>query len=47
MIGPSKDDSLNYVLERISEYKLENYVEITGLLSKQKWIKRAKDLISL
>ena len=42
MVGPSKDDSILKVHALINKYKLENFVEITGLLSKNNWIKKAK-----
>ena len=43
MIGPDRDGTLSEVKELISKYKLENSVEITGVLSKEKWHKKSED----
>lgn len=42
MIGPIKDDSYKQTLIKIKELNLENSVEITGVLPKEVWRKKAE-----
>lgn len=41
MVGPEKDDSIDEVKSIVKKYNLENSVEFTGVLSKEKWIKKS------
>ena len=43
MIGPDKDGTLDDVLQLINTYKLEDSVEITGVLSKEEWHEKSED----
>ncbi len=43
MIGPFKDNSINDVKKEISNLKLTNSVEITGVLTKKEWHKKAEE----
>jgi len=43
MIGPAKDETLASTKKLIKELKLENYVEITGVLPKEKWHQKSKE----
>jgi len=43
MVGPFKDNSYQDVLDKIDCYKLNDCVEITGVLSKIEWIKKSED----
>lgn len=43
MIGPAKDDSFELVKDKVAFYGLENYVEFTGVLSKEDWHKKSED----
>lgn len=43
MIGPIKDDSFQVTQELVKKYKLEESVEFTGVLSKEKWHNKSKD----
>lgn len=42
MIGPDRDGILNEVQRLISAYKLEDSIEITGVLSKKEWHKKSE-----
>lgn len=42
MIGPDKDGSLQKFKIKAQQYNLQNDVEITGVLSKQKWHEKSK-----
>lgn len=41
MVGPDKDGSLAICKERIAELRLEDTVELTGLLSRDEWVRLA------
>lgn len=43
LIGPDKDGTLSKLIDYINNLKLEDYIEITGVLSKKEWIKKSKD----
>lgn len=43
MIGPQKDNSFELTKELITTFNLEDSVEITGVLSKEKWHEKSKD----
>ena len=43
MIGPDKDGTLDDVLQLINTYKLQDSIEITGVLSKEEWHKKSED----
>jgi glycosyltransferase involved in cell wall biosynthesis len=43
MIGPVKDDSFDLVKEKVIHEHLENNIEFTGVLSKEKWHEKSKD----
>lgn len=43
MIGPFKDNSINKVKKEISNLKLTNSVEITGVLTKKEWHKKSEE----
>jgi glycosyltransferase involved in cell wall biosynthesis len=43
MIGPVKDDSFEVTKELVKKHKLEDSVEFTGVLSKEKWHNKSKD----
>ena len=43
MIGPDKDGTLDHIQQLINKYKLNNSVEITGVLSKKKWHKKSEE----
>lgn len=43
MIGPDKDGTLDDVLQLINTYKLQDSVEITGVLSKEEWHEKSED----
>ncbi len=43
MVGPVKDDSFKVVQELVIKHKLEDSVEFTGVLSKEKWHSKSKD----
>ncbi len=43
MIGPFKDESHQNTLAKIEEYKLENCVELTGVMPKNEWLKKSED----
>jgi glycosyltransferase involved in cell wall biosynthesis len=45
MIGPDKDGTLDDVLQLINTYKLQDSIEITGVLSKEEWHKNLKTMI--
>ena len=42
MIGPDKDGTLDDVLQLINTYKLQDSIEITGVLSKEEWHKKSE-----
>lgn len=43
MIGPDKDGTLDDVLQLINTYKLQDSIEITGVLSKEEWHEKSDD----
>lgn len=43
MVGAFKDSSIHEVREMIQEYRLEQKVEITGIMRKEDWIAKARD----
>ena len=43
MIGPDKDGTLDDVLQLINTYKLQDSIEITGVLSKEEWHEKSED----
>lgn len=43
MIGPEKDETLELTKNLIKELKLEDSVEITGVLPKEKWHKKSQE----
>ena len=43
MVGPFTDHSYNETIELVKKHGLENCVEFTGVLSKEKWIKKSNE----
>jgi len=43
MVGPFKDSSHQKTVSKIKGYNLEKDVEITGILSRDKWLKKSKE----
>lgn len=43
MVGPTKDNSIYLVKDKINKYHLESSVELTGVLLKEKWHEKSKD----
>lgn len=43
MVGPEKDDSYEITKQLIADYNLQDDIELTGVLPKEEWHKKAED----